>query len=47
MEKLQFVAAGRNVIDAELAARIGNRVIGSGQRDYHRTHLRMNIAEDE
>src|SRR6202021_1796938 len=44
---LQFVAAWRNIRNVDLPSRIGNRIVWRGQSNYHRAHLRMNVAVDK
>ena len=44
---MHLVSAGKNTAKANLAAPVGDRVIRSGEGNYHGAHLRMNVAEDE
>src|SRR5579864_7531850 len=47
VKDLEFVASGRDIGYADVAARIRDRIIRRRQSDHHGAHLGMNIAEDE
>src|SRR4051812_26398404 len=44
---LQLVSPRWNIRNAELTVCIGDCVVGRCYGDYHRTHLRVNVAENE
>src|ERR1017187_8873630 len=47
MEDVHLVTPGYNVLNAEVAVRVGYRIVRSTQGDHHGAHLCVNVAEDK
>lgn len=47
MKKMHFIAPRGNIVNVNLAAGVGNRIVRGVQCNYHGMHLSVNVAKDE